>query len=189
MSEPLGNPSDDAIIPRHWSERLSHHLARWIVIPLFAWLVVIVLVFYVFFSSAVVDGRSMTPTLHSGDYLLITRGYKALHRGDVIVTHVDEAGRSVELVKRIIAIPGDTVEIRNDVAIVNGLTEPLRGQYVDPRFAVSRPEFVIPPDLVYVLGDNRPGSEDSRFLGPVPISGIVGRAVMVYAPLPRLGWI
>jgi signal peptidase I len=159
------------------------------VLPLLAWLIAIVLVFYVFFSSAVVDGRSMIPTLRSGDYLLITRGYESPRRGDVVVTHVQEDGRPVELVKRIIAIPGDTIEIRDDVAIVNGLDEPMRGQIVDPRFAVSRPGFVIPEGFVYILGDNRPGSEDSRFIGPVPISGIEGRAVLVYAPLPRLGWI
>lgn len=189
MSEPVDTRPEESDGLPHWTERLSHHLARWIVIPLLAWLVVIVLVFYVFFSSAVVDGRSMTPTLLSGDYLLITRGYEAPRRGDVVVTHVDEEGRSVELVKRIIAIPGDTIEIRGDVAFVNGINEPFRGQFIDPRFAVSRPKVVVPEGYVYVLGDNRPGSEDSRFLGPVPVSGIAGRAVMVYAPLPRLGWI
>lgn len=189
MSEPVYTPTDALDAPPHWTERLSHHLARWIVIPLLAWLVAIVLVFYVFFSSAVVDGRSMTPTLSNGDYLLITRGYEAPRRGDVVVTHVEEGGRSVELVKRIIAVPGDTVEIRGDVAFVNGINEPLRGQIIDPRFAVSRPKFVIPEGFVYILGDNRAGSEDSRFLGPVPVAGIKGRAVMVYAPLPRLGWI
>lgn len=170
-----------------WSDRVSRHLARWIVIPLVVWLVLIVLVFYVFFSSAIVDGASMAPTLASGDYLLITRGYNKPHRGDIVVTTVNERGRPVELVKRVIALPGDTVEIRSDVAFVNGLPEPVRGQYIDPRFAVSRAEIVIPEGYVYVMGDNRPGSEDSRFLGPVPASGIAGRAVMVFAPIQHLG--
>jgi signal peptidase I len=165
---------------------LADHLAKWIVVPLIVCLIAVVLVFYVFFSSAVVSGQSMDPTLSNGDYLLITHGASGLQRGDIIVTKVLEDIGPVELVKRVIALPGDTVEVQNDVAIVNGIAEPQRGQFVVPSDSVSRTPIVVPPGTVYVMGDNRPVSEDSRYLGPVPISGIQGRAVFVFAPLTRI---
>lgn len=170
--------------PEH--DPLAHHLARLIFLPLLFSLIVIVLVFYVFFSSATVRGPSMMPTLLNGDYLLITHGDSSPHRGDIVVTQVDEGGVATELVKRVIALPGDTVEIRNDVAYVNGSPEPQRGQAIDPAFAVSRLPIKIQAGSAYVMGDNRPNSEDSRYIGPVPISGIKGRAVFIFAPLNRV---
>ena len=166
--------------------KLADAMARWVVVPLIVLLVAIVLVFYVFFSSAVVDGESMRPTLDNGDYLLITHGAKSLQRGDIIVTGVLEKAGPVELVKRVIALPGDTVEIRDDAAYVNGAAEPSRGQLVVPRFSVSRTPYVVPDGYIYVMGDNRPVSEDSRYLGPVPLSGLKGRAVLVFAPINRV---
>ena len=165
--------------------RLADLMAKWIVVPLIVLLVGVVLVFYVFFSSAVVDGESMLPTLHNGDYLLITHGASSLHQGDIVVTSVLEKTGPVELVKRVIALPGDTIEIKDDVAWINGTAEPARGQFVSPQFSVSRGPYVVPSGYVYVMGDNRPISEDSRYLGPVPLSGLKGRAVLVFAPLNR----
>jgi len=158
-------------------------LARWVLVPLMLSLIAIVLVFYVFFSSAVVDGESMEPTLSSGDFLLVTHGAAVLNRGDVVVATVNESGRPVELVKRAIALPGDTIEIRSDVAIVNGVAEPARGQVVLPQYSVSRPPVIVPQGDVYLLGDNRAISEDSRYIGPVPETGVKGRAVLVLSPL------
>jgi signal peptidase I len=166
--------------------KLADHLARWVIVPLIVALVAIVLIFYVFFSSAVVNGESIAPTLMNGDYLLITHGDSGLQRGDVVVTKVQEQSGPVELVKRVIALPGDTIEIRGDVAIVNGKPEPQRGQLVIPQAAVSRLPMVVPPGAVYVMGDNRAISEDSRYLGPVPMSGIKGRAIFVFAPITHV---
>jgi signal peptidase I len=166
--------------------KLADHIARWIVVPLVVALIAIVLVFYVFFSSAVVNGESMAPTLSNGDYLLITHGDSGLKRGDVVVTRVQEQSGAVELVKRVIALPGDTIEIRADVAYVNGKAEPQRGQVVIPQASVSRLPYVVPSGSVYVMGDNRAISEDSRYLGPVPMSGIKGRAIFVFAPITHI---
>lgn len=165
---------------------LAHHLARWITLPLTLLLVTIILVFYVFFSSAVVDGESMEPTLHNGDYLLITHGDRLPHRGDIVVVSVLDRGKPTELVKRIVAIGADTVQIRNDVAIVNGSPEPPRGQLVIPQFSVSEPPVSVPSGYVYLMGDNRPNSEDSRYIGPVPITSIRGKVVFVFAPISRI---
>jgi signal peptidase I len=162
------------------------HLARWIMLPLTVLLIAIILIFYVFFSSAVVEGPSMLPTLRGGDYLLITHGPDPLSRGDIIVTSVLETAGPIELVKRVIALPGDTVEIRKDVAYVNGVEEPQRGQFVLPAYSVNVGPQVVPPGHVYVMGDNRPVSEDSRYIGFIAISGIKGRAVMIFAPINRI---
>ena len=162
---------------------LGYRLAKWVFLPLLLSLLAIVLVFYVFFASAVVDGDSMQPTLASGDFLLVTRSTPTLNRGDVVVAVVNENGTPVELVKRVIALPGDTIEVRNDVAYVNGAAEPERGQYVLPRYSVSRPPEIVPPGDLYVMGDNRPISEDSRYMGPIPESGVRGRAVVVLSPI------
>ena len=171
--------------PRDYSE-MAGKLARWVVVPLLALLVAIILVFYVFFSTAVVRGDSMTPTLLDGDYLLVTRVTPSLQRGDVIVTQVQETKGQVELVKRVIGLPGDTVEIKSDVAYVNGVAEPSRGQFILGAYSLSRAPVIVPPGSLYVLGDNRPISEDSRYIGPVPIAGLKGHAVAVFAPLRRI---
>jgi signal peptidase I len=163
-----------------------HRLAMWMLLPFMLWLVGILLVFYVFFSSAVVSGPSMEPTLRNSDYLLVTHGDSSPRRGDIVVTQVNENGVPVELVKRVIALPGDTVEVLSDVAYVNGAAEPARGQVINNRFVVSRPRVTVPAGQVYVMGDNRPNSEDSRYFGPIPISGIKGKAVFVFAPIYRL---
>jgi signal peptidase I len=165
---------------------LAGHMARWVVVPLIVLLIAIVLVFYVFFTSAVVSGESMFPTLSNGDYLLITHGAGNLKHGDIVVTLVNETAGPIELIKRVVGLPGDTVEIRQDVAYINGVAEPARGQFVLPQASVSRGPQVVPPGYVYVMGDNRPISEDSRYLGPVPSAGIKGRAVFVFAPIGHI---
>ena len=161
-------------------------IARLLLFPLLLVLIATVLVFYVLFVPSQVDGQSMEPTLLSGDHMLVTRGYRTPHRGDIIDIHMKEAGRTIELVKRVIAIAGDTVEVRADVAWVNGAPEPPRGQHVEPSYAVNVAPYVIQPGYLYVLGDNRAISEDSSFFGPLPLSGAEGRAVALFSPVTRL---
>lgn len=161
-------------------------LAHAIIVPLLVAFAAIVLLFYVFFSARQIDGPSMMPGLRNGDRVLITHGDKNLYHGDVIVTSVDESGKPTELVKRVIGLPGDTVEIRDDVAFINGVQEPARGQVVIPDYAVSRGPIKIASGEMYVMGDNRAVSEDSRYLGPVPTSGLKGKVVAIFAPFFRV---
>jgi signal peptidase I len=187
-------PDDDLYIgptllapgPRDPADDLGSRVAQRILIPLILLLLGVLLTFYVFFDRGRVSGPSMLPTLHSADMVLITKGYPNPRRGDVIFTQVTEKGQPVELVKRVIGLPGDTVEIRQDVAIVNGVPEPQRGQLVYLVVAGSAAPFTVPAGTIYVMGDNRPVSEDSRYLGPVPLSGVMGRVVAIYAPVTRV---
>jgi len=165
----------------------GHRLAEKIFIPLLVLFVGVVLVFYVFFDKGRISGPSMLPTLHDKDMVLLTKGYHDPQRGDIIFTAVDEQGQAVEIVKRVIGLPGDSVEIRKDNAIVNGVPEPARGQYVDPNMGDTIRPYVVPQGYLYVMGDNRPNSEDSRYIGPVPIAGVMGRVMAIYAPITRIG--
>jgi signal peptidase I len=150
-------------------------------------LALVVGVFYVAFDFGSVDGPSMLPNLLEVDGLLITKGYSQPRRGDVVVLRiVGQNGKSEDIVKRVIGIAGDSVEIRNDVAFVNGAGENGYRVYVDaPGKGDTIPPVTVPKGSVYVMGDNRPVSYDSRYIGPQPLSAVSGRVAAIYMPLTR----
>lgn len=139
------------------------------------------------FTVVSVDGGSMNPALEHGDRLFLTRGYESPQRGDVIAFRFLESdGRSVALIKRVVALPGDTVEIIGDSAWVNG---EMSADAPTARVGTTGVRFspvVVPEGSVYVLGDNRPVSLDSRFIGPVPQGDVIGKAVAVILPVTRM---
>lgn len=168
--------------------RSGDALARSLIVPLILLLVLILLIFYVLFTSNTTAGDSMLPTLHDGDRTLVTRGYGIPRRGDVIVFVArTEHGQQERLVKRIVAIPGDTVSVRGGVAIVNGRAEDRTRIVPDPEDPVVIDGAVVPPGHVFVLGDNRLISLDSRRLGFIPLSNVIGAVRFVWAPLWRIG--
>ncbi len=139
------------------------------------------------FISSIVTSSSMEPTLFKGDRILVRRTrFTPEHlpqRGDIIFFR-DPLSLSTWLVKRVIGLPGETVTIFEGRVFINGvpLKETyLNGIYVDYHF--SR----IPSDAVFVMGDNRKVSDDSRDYGPVPLDLIDGKVVLRYYPLSRLG--
>lgn len=163
----------------------GHRLAQRILVPLglvFAVLVVL----YLLFGFGRVSGPSMLPTLRSGNMVLLTKGYAQPSRGDIIFVQVSEQGRPVEIVKRVIGLPGNTVEVKNDVAYIDGVEEPKRGQYIDPAGGDSFAPYLVPDNSFFVMGDNRSNSEDSRYIGAVPASGVMGRVIAIYAPINRI---
>jgi signal peptidase I len=133
-----------------------------------------------------VDGMSMEPTLHNGEYILVNKAaylFQPPHRGDVIVFEYP-LDPQVDYIKRIIAIPGDTISIVNTKVTVDGVT--LNEPYVNPNdnfnpfdSIVNR---VVPPGDYFVMGDNRGNSSDSRQWGFVPQQNIIGQATFVYFP-------
>jgi signal peptidase I len=145
-------------------------------------------VFYVFFWSMRVEGDSMAPNYRPGDRLLMTRSYPTPHRGDVVVfSAADYASSKDRLIKRVIAGPGDTIEVRGDVAIVNGVQEPSYGVVRSKTDDTYDPPHKLGANEIYVMGDNRPVALDSRQIGAVPLSKVMGRAVFRWAPIQRLG--
>lgn len=161
-------------------------IARLIVWPLLILLFSVTIVFYILFSPLRVDGDSMVPTLHDQDRVLRTKSYKNPHRGDVVIVTIGEAPDS-EIVKRIVALPGDTIEVRDDVAIINGSVEDTAGIVLATGMGETRPPQTVPAGYVYVMGDNRPVSLDSRFIGALPLKSVLGRAAFVFLPPQRFG--
>ncbi len=147
---------------------------RWLVpVPL---VVGLGLAMIVFASPFRVSGTSMTSTLQSGELVLVDR-QAGLQRGEVLVFYPPN-GSTESYIKRLIGLPGDHISIRGGLVYVNG--ERLSEPYLAPG-TVTRTDYVdfettVPAGSIFVLGDDRTGSWDSRGFGPVPIANIVGRA-------------
>ncbi len=128
-----------------------------------------------------VDGMSMEPTLHSGEFVIVNRLAYRLGQpkiGDVIVFH-PPTDPTQEYIKRVIGLPRDEVVIASKEVKVNGrlLDEPYIA--APPRYNSS---WIVPGGSLFVLGDNRNNSSDSHAWGPVPLENVVGKAVFVYWP-------
>ncbi len=151
--------------------------------------VVIALFINLFLAQATqVLGQSMEPTLHSSQRVVIEKVTYRFHgprRGDVVV--IDSSDQSEMLIKRVVGLPGETVEVRDGRVTVNGeqLEEPWA---VKPGGGQYGPQ-TIPPLHVFVLGDNRGASNDSRNFGPVSIEDIVGHAWVTYWPPQDIGFV
>ena len=144
-----------------------------------------------------VQGHSMDTTLHDGDRVFVNKLSYRLHdpnRGDVVVLHQDTPGTgSRDLIKRVIALPGEEIAMRNCVVTIDGVV--LEEPYLDPEVVTPGhcgadiAPTVIPDDHVFVMGDNRPQSQDSRDLGPIPDDHLVGRAFVVFWPTDHWRWL
>lgn len=137
-------------------------------------------------ESFVVRGSSMEPTLHDGQRLLVTKfsyRFGTPRPGDIIVFR-SPFNPDDDLIKRVIATEGDTVElVRGDVHVNGSRREEA---YIANHDSSILPPRNVPADRIFVLGDNRPNSEDSRFFGSVPVKMIKGKALVVWWPLPQV---
>jgi signal peptidase I len=139
-------------------------------------------------QSFLVQGSSMEPTLHDKERLLVNKfvyRYKPPVRGDIVVFKYPSDPRR-KFIKRVIGRSGDSVEIKDTRVLVNG--KELKEDYIfDKTYGDFGPSKV-PDNTIFVLGDNRNNSEDSRFpdVGFVPRKNIVGKAFVVYWPLSNL---
>lgn len=149
---------------------------------------VIVLVINAFLAQATrVEGQSMEPNLHDNQRLIIekiTYRFRSPQRGDIVILRLPNRN-SDPLIKRVVGLPGETVEIANGQVLIDGkvLDEPYLNQYTYQ----GMPPRVVPPDEVFVLGDNRGFSNDSRAFGFVPYADIIGRAWFRYWPPLEIG--
>jgi signal peptidase I len=128
----------------------------------------------------------MIPTLNEREAVLVIRipyYFREPRRGEVIVFKYPQ-DPTKEYVKRLIGLPGDTIEIKNGVVYVNGkaLDEP----YVKNKSSDNYGPIKVPKDNYFVLGDNRPVSVDSRYWGFVPKKNLVGQAILLLWPPQRI---
>ncbi len=172
----------------------QHDVGRLVTLVLLAVLVFIfagvIIVLYVTHSTSRVIGDSMVPTLAHDDVVLVTRGYERLNRGDIVILRPPSTvGHPVvnDMVKRVIGLPGDTVEVVEGRAFVNSSAE--RGSYTVRIAAcdLSFPSTTLPDGQVFLLGDNRPVSEDSRLFGSVDETYIRGKVLWILSPARRFG--
>jgi len=167
---------------------VKQEIMSWILT--FAVALAIALVIRTFFFEPVrVDGQSMSNTLLDGEIVLVTKpeywsgNYQ---RGDIIICHYPGRGSTL-FVKRLIALPGDTVEIKAGVVYVNG--EPRDDSDIDPKvpFRGNYALRTLGEDEYFVLGDNRGNSNDSKYVGPISSSMIVGHVRCLLYPFNKLG--
>ena len=161
-----------------------------------------------------IPSRSMVPTLHIGDRVIVNKfiyDFSEPDRGDIIVFEnpaLPEADRNPlaaawhwlieglgftsdpnkDFIKRVIGVPGDVVEIKNGAVFVNG--QRLREPYISAQKDRSdMGPAKVEPEKVFVMGDNRPNSQDSRSIGQIPYDNIVGEAFVLLWPPSRLEWL
>ena len=141
-----------------------------------------------------VEGPSMMPTLTSGEFLWVNKAayfewdgeyvFGGPQRGDIAVLRSPDSSEDVDLIKRIIGLPGDRVRIEHGQVFIND--QPLNEPYIRFQASYSYPangqEVVVPAGQYFVLGDNRPNSRDSHFGWFVPAENLVGRAWVSYWP-------
>ncbi len=158
-------------------------------------LAIFVVVYLFLFQPNQVKGSSMYPTFKDGEYILTDKiSYKlgVPARGDVVV-FVSPKNNNIDFIKRIIAVPGDTVKISGGKTYLNGelLDE---AEYLDPSvytgaqaYLSENTEVVVPDGRYFVMGDNRPNSSDSRDFGPVTVDEFRGKVFFRYWPVDRFG--
>jgi signal peptidase I len=218
-----GGPPDDG--PAPWTEEdqarldelneLKRRRSRRLVMELVQTLVLATLIFFAVRTMAQnfkVEGSSMEPGLHDGQYLLVNKAiyfqinldtvgkfipfihvsdnpqhylFHGPHRGDVIVFRYP-ADPSRDFIKRVIGVPGDSVEIVHGVLMVNN--QPVKEEYIPAGvYDMTTEKKVVPDGQYFVLGDNRNNSSDSRAWGFVPAENIIGQAMFSYWPLDNAG--
>lgn len=158
------------------------HLAREIVETI-ALALLIFLAIHFTIQNYMVDGPSMQNTLHTGQYVLVNKVSYLFHapeRGDIIVfEEPDQPSR--DLIKRVIGVPGDTIHWDGTNVWVDGVE--LNEPYITSKSNYNANAVKLGPNQYFVMGDNRPKSEDSRVFGIVPKDNIIGKAIVVDWPL------
>lgn len=163
-------------------------LLEWVMVVAGALLIALVVKSFLI-QAFYIPSESMLPALKINDRVLVNKlSYRLgdIDRGDVVVFEGPGDEKDRDLIKRVVGLPGDTVEVREGRVEING--KPLAEPYLLPS-ARSEPltevsKWVIGPDQYFVMGDNRSNSRDSRFFSPIPASLIVGRAFVKVWPLP-----
>lgn len=153
-------------------------------------IIVIVLGISFFVKPIIVNGESMVPTLENKDYLIISKqayNFGEPERGDIVVfPHEESTGEDRLYIKRVIALPGDHLVIKDGELYLNGTKQ--TESYI-PSGAITEGDidYVIPEGEIFVMGDNRENSSDSRYFGTVTIKDVVGKVLVRLLPFSKIG--
>jgi len=138
--------------------------------------------------SFYIPSQSMVPTLLVKDYLLVDRfsyNFAKPSRGEVIVFRPPENVSKNFFIKRVVAVEHDIVEVSEGNLYINGLKvdDPHKKEPIESDF----PAYRVPEGCIFVMGDNRNNSDDSRYWGPLPLENVVGKAFVIFWPISRWG--
>jgi signal peptidase I len=192
LAEPLAeSDAVSAVEQTPAADRRGNRTLRWVievVVIVAAAFVLALLIQQFVVKPFAIPSPSMEPTLVEGDRVLVNRliyHFRSPERGDVIVFHPPERPGSDPFIKRVVGVSGDTVAVYDGVLLVNGVAqdEPFIKEHP---ILDDFPETTIAPGYVWVMGDNRNNSGDSRVFGPVSEEAIMGEAFAVYWPLGHL---
>ena len=155
-----------------------------------------IVVYFFIVQPNQVKGASMEPTFFSGEYILtskITYKFRSPHRGDVIIFKSPK-NPDIDYIKRIIGLPGDKIVIQDAKIYVND--QVLEENYIYAETNLWESGYIkegspvsVPPNMLFVMGDNRPRSSDSREFGPVPLDAVIGEVFFRYFPANKMGTI
>lgn len=185
---------EPAMVTRRTSKpSVLRNTVEWVVVIVGAVLIALLIRNFVVQSYQIPSG-SMMETLQEGDRVLVNHLSYRLHdvnRGDVIVFERPEnspgaPGEPADLIKRAIGLPGEVIQTIDGVVHIDG--QPLDEPYLTPgtlTLDIDEP-VTVPEGQVFVLGDNRGNSEDSRYIGPIDIDTVEGRAFAIIWPLSRI---
>jgi signal peptidase I len=193
----------DATSVKPTQSKAGGELIEWIKALVIAGLLVFIIRWFLV-SPFIVDGPSMQPNFWNRERIIVNKivyDIRQPKRGEVIVFHVPEEGR--DFIKRVIGVPGDTIKVDGDSIYVNG--KKIEETYLKKAYEQAHaagglynvhnddrsnfpngqfPDGKVPAGSLFVMGDNRSNSEDSRMIGFIPLNRVVGRADMVFWPLP-----
>ena len=167
--------------------RTALAMGRELVVTILPAVVMALLIQFFLAQSTIVFGQSMEPNLHQDQRLVVEKVSYRWHgpqRGDIVVLP-DPSGGPIPLIKRVVGLPGERVNIAAGRVYVDGaaLDEPYLAQITTGEGR----SWQVPPMQVFVMGDNRGDSRDSRYFGPVSIETLVGHAVFRFWPLDKFG--
>jgi len=191
----------DSVPPQMGGSRLAKELTEWVIALAIAGIVVFFIRLF-FISPFIVDGPSMEPNFWHGERIMVNKilyEFRSPKRGEVIVFHMPDEGR--DFIKRVIGLPGDTVKVVGDQVFVNGVQ--IEEPYLEKAYAEARargalpyndrdfPETKVPEGTLFVMGDHRNNSLDSRYpsVGFIPLDRVVGRAEFIFWPLGKIKYI
>lgn len=209
--ERVSSPSpEDGEVPGGMSPRNPastkkprNELMEWIKAIVIA-VILVWLIRWLLITPFIVDGESMEPNFLNGERIIVNKvlyDFREPKRGEVIVFHVPDEQR--DFIKRVIALPGDTVKVQGDTVYVNGkaIDEPYLKEAIAKAHAQGQeynnldfpnadfPNGTVPAGTLFVMGDHRDNSKDSRMIGYIPMSRVVGRAELIFWPLKDIEYI
>lgn len=146
----------------------------------------VLIMFFILFPVFVTNGNSMLPTLRNRDILLGERFYNVVSYGDVIIAlqYIAEDGSYHQVVKRVIGLPGDKVRIKDNQLYVNDVC--VNEPYLYDKYILGEFEYTVPDDSIFVMGDNRNNSYDSRHTQCIPLKDIVSKVTFNLTKFERV---